>query len=175
MAYASFYPGGWKDRPDPSTPFNAAVATHWDAELVALDAAVTALQTSSAGVGELTATALVLAGWTSGTSLTRWVAPYACKVLSAQVMRNLAIAVDAVNYWQLAIKRISANVAATMVTKKTSDEALAANTGWSFDGAVWTLANQTLAKGDGIQVTPTNVGTQASTVEFVVTLVVQPL
>lgn len=46
MAYTRAYPGGWKDKPDPSTPIDAAVLTHIEDAIAATSTAVDAIPAS---------------------------------------------------------------------------------------------------------------------------------
>jgi hypothetical protein len=64
VPFIKFYAGGWRNKPDPSTPVTAAALDHYDAALTSVTATAEAAAAGSAAV--MTATAVKTANYTVG-------------------------------------------------------------------------------------------------------------
>lgn len=111
---------------------------------------------------------------------TVWVAPYAAQIISAATMREFTnTAQDPNNYLQIQLIKMNADgsvpAGTVIVTKTTNDEAMNAHQEWSFDGSTWDTTAATFAKGDGLRIAFTTVGTTVAWFPMTITVRAQPL
>lgn len=160
------------------------------AELDALSAQQALLMASAATIEEVQGGAYINGRWSSGTLVqtlaaaagqhivTAWIAPWACTILSLDVVvETNSITADDTNFLTLDFRRLRAgttSVIATKTTKVTGGEAITNRVPWSFDGASWDPTAKVFAKGDMLQLRWSATGTAVLTYPFGYTFRVAP-
>lgn len=155
------------------------------AQLDALAAQQSQLMSTAATIEELS-TSIVLNGFpvsgnlvtetSSGSAYTLWVAPFPCKVIAADYVREYGdVVASASNALTVTLSRVPAGggTAQAIVAKSTASEAMTARATWSFDGAVWN--DVTFAKGDYLRINHAVTGTATTRFPLCITWRYSPI
>ena len=110
-----------------------------------------------------------------------FVAPFACRIASANLICGTAVASSTTVYWTAALRRVRGGTATSFATRTTNAAdgagggAIAANTEWNWNNVTWSGTVSQLAAGDAVAVELVGTGSPATLTRANVTLRYVPL